>query len=141
MVLIGLGVLYALPFFDPARRQEQETLRKMQEIEKQYQNDTYGGDTPEETLALFVDALKKGDTDLAAKYFVIDEQEKWKQDLSQIKEKGLLSVMIGDLERAELSKKESDRTFFVVVNENNEVTAQIVMKKSNLNKKWKIAEL
>ncbi len=31
--------------------------------------DTYGGKTPQETLDLFVDALRKGDVELASKYF------------------------------------------------------------------------
>lgn len=32
--------------------------------------DTYGGKTPEETLALFVDALERGDATLASKYYM-----------------------------------------------------------------------
>ncbi len=38
-------------------------------------NDAYGGKTPEETLTMFIDALKKGDIDLASKYFTIDTNE------------------------------------------------------------------
>jgi len=33
--------------------------------------DTYGGKTPEETLNLFIEALKKEDLELASKYFVL----------------------------------------------------------------------
>lgn len=43
-------------------------------LEEQYKNDTYGGDTPEETLRLFVEALEKGDFALAAKYYVPEKQ-------------------------------------------------------------------
>jgi hypothetical protein len=32
--------------------------------------DTFGGKTPAETLSLYIDALKKGDYELASKYFV-----------------------------------------------------------------------
>ncbi len=42
-------------------------------------NDKIGGYTPEQTVDLFIAALKKRDYDLASKYFVIDEQEKWKK--------------------------------------------------------------
>ncbi|MEK7143610.1 MAG: hypothetical protein AAB756_02155, partial [Patescibacteria group bacterium] len=61
--------------FDPSV--DTRTFKTAGEFENYYKNldevykkDTYGGATPEETLALFIDALKKGDTDLAAKYFV-----------------------------------------------------------------------
>jgi len=40
-----------------------------------YKADTYGGKTPEETWKMFVDALKAGDTDLAAKYFIVEKQK------------------------------------------------------------------
>lgn len=45
-------------------------------LEEQYKNDTYGGDTPEETLRLFVEALEKKDYSLAAKYYVPEKQAK-----------------------------------------------------------------
>ena len=38
-------------------------------VKEQYRNDTYGGDTPEETWAMFLSALEKRDFDLAVKYF------------------------------------------------------------------------
>src|SRR3989344_2028803 len=66
---------------------EYEALKKL------YEEDTYGGKTPEETLALFIDALKKGNTDLAAKYVVMEEQEKWKIELARIKREDGLSMM------------------------------------------------
>ncbi len=34
-------------------------------------NDTYGGKTPEETLKMFIEALKKEDVELASKYFAL----------------------------------------------------------------------
>ncbi len=47
--------------------------------------DTYGGDTPEETLRLFVEALEKKDYELASKYYVVEEQDDFKKDLSNTK--------------------------------------------------------
>ncbi len=43
--------------------------------------DTYGGKTPNETLAMFVDALKKRDYKLAAKYYLPWEQKEAEEDL------------------------------------------------------------
>lgn len=45
-------------------------------LEKKYRADTYGSSTPEGTLALFIEALKKGDAELASKYFVPESQTK-----------------------------------------------------------------
>lgn len=44
-------------------------------LEAAYRADTYGGETPEATLALFVEALEKKDFELAAKYFVVENQK------------------------------------------------------------------
>jgi hypothetical protein len=37
--------------------------------------DTYGGKTPQETLQMYIEAVEKGDYELASKYFVIGKQE------------------------------------------------------------------
>ncbi|MFC1801984.1 hypothetical protein ACFLY7_00890 [Patescibacteria group bacterium] len=50
----------------------EEYLAKKDEL---YSQDVYGGDTPEETLDLFIDALKKGDVELASRYFRLEDQE------------------------------------------------------------------
>lgn len=49
--------------------------RDLEKQKEAYRKDTYGGDTPEETLRLFVEALEKKDFELAAKYFVVEEQQ------------------------------------------------------------------
>ncbi len=46
-----------------------------QQLDEQYKNDTYGGDTPEETLRLFVEAIEKKDFNLASKYFIPEDQK------------------------------------------------------------------
>ncbi len=58
------------------------------ELQEMYKNDTYGGDTPEETWAMFVDALKKGDTGLASKYFVPEKQDEMEKAFEAGKENG-----------------------------------------------------
>ena len=144
IVLIGFGVLYALSFFDPAHRQEQEMVQKVKEIQKQYQNDTYGGDTPEETLQLFVEALKKGDTDLASKYFVIDEQEDQRQKLERIKVKGFLDKMVRDVEKLDnkYTLREGDKNQFIfeTYNDKKELVLQADLIRGT-NGKWKIQSL
>ncbi|MBU4338041.1 DUF4878 domain-containing protein [Patescibacteria group bacterium] len=106
-------------------------------------NDKIGGDTPEETVDLFIEALKKGDYDLASKYFVIDDQEKWKKTFTEMKDAGRGQGLIDELENAKKiwrTEKESEYKFVIKYNTGTgeeEITNFIVLKK-NLNDKWKI---
>ena len=66
-------------YFSPQAKQNkifEQNLQKytsgMEAFEAAMRADTWGGKTPEETLAMFVDALKKGDIALASKYFMLD---------------------------------------------------------------------
>src|SRR3990167_6156979 len=63
-----------------------------QEAERRYVEamtaDTYGGKTPQETLDMFVEALRAEDIELASKYFMLDEnlsREKWVEILFELK--------------------------------------------------------
>jgi len=138
---VGLGVLFFVQYLRDAEDPEKQAQKYMEALEKAYREDQYGGNTPEETLQLFIDALKKGDTDLAAKYFIIDEQKKWQKNLIAIQEDGELSEMIKDLETADRGKDLNENsTIFVVTNTKNEVITVINIVKSP-NGKWKIADL
>jgi len=74
---------------------EQEKIQE--EFERPYREDKYGGKTPEETFDMFLDALRKGDIDLASKYFVLDKQEQWRGALKQLKDQDILSDFINEL--------------------------------------------
>ena len=65
--------------------------------------DTYGGSTPEETFAMFLDALRAGNTDLASKYFVLSKQEEYAGYLKAVEDDGNLTKMINDFERAQVT--------------------------------------
>lgn len=67
--------------------------------------DNYGGKTEAETFNLFISALEKGDVDLAAKYFMFDEnlsRDKWLKTFTELKDKGFLDEMIKDLDKDKL---------------------------------------
>ncbi len=53
-------------------------------IKEMMKKDDVGGETPEETLRLFIDALKAGDTDLASKYFVLNDQTRALRELMEL---------------------------------------------------------
>ena len=145
IVALGIGALLGVQYWRYQTSPEYRTIQNLKNLEKQYAEDPYGGDTPEETLRLFIDALKNGDTELAAKYFVLDKQQQWREDLAKIKEKGLMDNSIKDLER--LKKKyplgSGDARFifeFETRNEPDELTVQADVAKSP-NGKWKILDL
>ncbi|MCX7589835.1 MAG: hypothetical protein N2Z85_02760, partial [Patescibacteria group bacterium] len=79
-------------------------LQMQANYEKAMKEDTYGGKTPEETLKLFIDALKKEDFDLASKYFVLNYSgivdPKYKEALIKAKNEGKIEKIIDLLSRA-----------------------------------------
>ncbi len=86
LVLISLTIAFLTDYY--GKKSALDAAASQQKIDEEmiqkYNADTYGGKTPEETLALFISALKKGDTTLASKYFILDEQAKWKKNLEKI---------------------------------------------------------
>jgi len=140
VILIGGGVWYGIQYWRYINSEEYQAIKYIKEITKKYAEDTYGGDTPEETLRLFIDALKAGNTDLAAKYFVLDKQQKWKEDLAKIKERGLLGDMVRDLENAKKYRSTTeDQIFFTAGNEAGEAVVSIDLVR--IRNRWKIRGL
>ena len=69
------------------------------DIERAYANDFDGGKTPEETLDLFLIALKAGDAVKASKYYELSIQPKALESLKkELKEKGSLQSSISYFE-------------------------------------------
>ncbi len=66
-ILILVGGIYF--YLNRQNNPYQKGMNAIERYEKLMRQDTYGGKTPEETLKLFVEALKKEDIELAAKYF------------------------------------------------------------------------
>lgn len=137
----GVGAIFAIDYVRYRTSDEYRALKEIEKLKKEYAEDPYGGDTPEETLRLFIDALKKGDIDLATRYFVIDKQDEWKEDLAKIKDKGLLDEMVRDLEREKFKYTISKKVVgFDVANEQKEAILSISVVRAQ-NNKWKIQDL
>ncbi len=51
---------------------------------EELKNDRYGGKTPEETLDLFLEALKKNDPKLAARYYYLEFRYKRKKSFEKV---------------------------------------------------------
>ena len=134
------------------RRWAREAAEAVEKGEKAYVDamtaDTYGGKTPQETLDLFVAALRAGDVDLASKYFLLDEGLSQKSHLELLKEienDGLLSAMIKDIElraKPDTINIINDNDFkFVLYDDFGKVGARINMQFNRYSKIWKIESL
>ena len=145
IVVLGFLVIYGADFYNNPRilrdwLEARKTQKQYEDLKKLYEADTYGGKTPEETLALFIDALKKGDTDLAAKYVFIDDQENGRADLLQAKTTGNLNKVIERFLSLRKSKLNEDEAWFVITDENRVIKYEILLGK-NQKGLWKILEL
>ncbi len=117
-------------------------IKILKEQEEANRNDFVGGDTPEETIDLFVAALKKGDYELAVKYFEIQARPRWEESFKNPNKKNI-DEWIDEIESAKnIWKKEqiSDSNFVFKYNTgigDNERTNFIYIRE-NINNKWKI---
>ena len=113
LILLAGGVMWAvlngMPYINNLRA-NWEAKRLQAQWEKPYREDKYGGKTPEETYDMFLDALRKGDTTLASKYFIV-----YKQDLS--KENILYSTYFYYSEEQKMLIKDggNDKKYFTLI--------------------------
>lgn len=111
-------------------------------LEQQYRNDNYGGETPEETLRLFVEALEAKDLELASKYYLPEHQADQFAELNESNQNGYLSMYISILNKDQESIIFEDKTTAEIrFIENGD---QIHLEQFQINpfsKKWKISKL
>lgn len=123
---------------------------KLEAYKKAMEADIYGGKTPEETLKLFVDALKKGDVELASKYFALDDDtarvdQKWLNGLIEAKEQNQLTSIADELEQKTEPSSEpvpfEGHYRFSVKDKDGNYLAPVVMKLNKYSEVWKIKSL
>ena len=159
LLILGLITIWSTWYFSEEVQQARQykkdveiLSRKIQDQAKKYAADTYGGETPEETYEMFLQALKMEDIDLTSKYFILDKQEEYKQFFTDIKNNNKWDEMIEDLFNTENQKGEmkDDDTYVIrVYSIENYLIAQVVLKiplnlvateKEPLSNIWKITE-
>jgi len=159
LLILGLTTNWLVWYFSAEVQQARQykkdaeiLTRKIQEQAEEYAVDTYGGETPEETYEMFLQALKMEDIDLASKYFILDKQEEYKQFFIDIKNNNKWDEMIEDLFSPDNRKgemKENNTYVIRVYNIENYLIAQVVLKiplnfvatgKEPLSNIWKIIE-
>lgn len=152
LLAIGYGALQWVRDYQYKHSAEYAASQYYDELQQRYQDDTYGGSTPEETLALFIDALKKGDVDLASKYFEIKKQDEAKNTLITLSKN---EKYISEISKAVIKKRNSEGTaeftYQSFLQEPTKVEGtniiipvgpilnSLVLQK--INNKWKISEL
>ncbi len=141
IVLIIIVAVVGIVWWQYTHTDDYLLQKYYEDMERQYMADTVGGATPEETLSMFISALKVGDVDLASKYFVLESQEEWRENLERVKSSESLDAMVRDLGRSKRGRDIAEgSTRFTVTNNNNEVITIINIVQLS-NKIWKILDL
>ena len=146
VVLGGFFIWQNSQEFDPSI--DPDTLTDAKEYEnyytnlkKLYENDTYGGATPEETIALFIDALEKGDIELASKYYLPENQ---KEKLKELQTGGgSSSLFILDFLENQGKGKfvDSNRFYLPILDSKGTFLFDIIFSLNKFTKIWKIESL
>jgi hypothetical protein len=91
-LLVGIAVyLTARPtstltdYTTKAQTYFQDEQAKAAALAELYKQDTYGGATPEETLALYIAALEKGDIETAVNLFAVEDRGAAKSSFARAK--------------------------------------------------------
>lgn len=69
-----------------SERYDQALQKQYDKLKVLYTADKDGGSTPEETIDLFIEALKAGDIEKASKYYVLEKQ---KEELEHLRKKNV----------------------------------------------------
>jgi len=140
LILIGAVLYFGYNPKPKLTEEQKQIIKEYEEIEKAYYEDEYGGETAEETWQMFLDALKNEDVELASKYFAVDKQEQWLNDLNSIKNNAYLGEMLVDLTSDLEVVTNTDEKVVYMVGLGTKVAANVVFIK-NANNKWKIRTL
>ncbi|MBI1998711.1 MAG: hypothetical protein HYS73_00025 [Parcubacteria group bacterium] len=140
IIATALAVWAGTVYLSPEARKAREANDYLERLQAEYANDTYGGATPEETLALFIAALEKGDIELASKYFLPEDREEIKNDIKSAEEAGRIRQSIERFKDLSLETKNGQKAFFITTDANGLVQTQVILDK-NPNGVWKISDI
>ena len=121
VVLVVVGVLVLWALIDSGYQAwegykwQKQTDKFQNALEQPYKDDTYGGKTPEETWGMFLDALKKGDIDLASKYYDVGHQAKGREMIEKLKLDNKFDTWVKNLETLKKDQQQptsNDRLYY-----------------------------
>ncbi len=113
------------------------------ELKEMYKNDTYGGDIPEETLELFVEALKNNDLELASKYFVAEKQDEMLTKLPQAVQSGSVELLVDFYNNGIVNKEchDSSKSCDLGIEKDGQLGFYLQLVLNQQTNKWKISDL
>lgn len=129
------------------RKATEQFYKGLEQYYQVFREDTYGGKTPQETLNMFIEALEKGDIDLAAKYFAMDENQSRKDAEDGLKkafEENRIPTIIKYLKKATPATDNSNTSttaIFYIPNENKEIIHEIEFILNEYSGVWKIKSM
>lgn len=134
-----------LSFKDFLRQQKEqrEFVNQAEELKRAEAQDTVGGKTAEETLNLFVDALKKKDIDGAVKYARIRNREEIKKQLVLTEQKGNWDKFINVINSHKAFNPGASETFLVAEfydDSTPPISVDITMVKNDIGT-WKVTDI
>jgi hypothetical protein len=124
--------------------------KEIAEYEAIERADTYGGNTPQETWALFVAALEVGDTELASKYFVQKRRGEMKRDFELGLSNGGREIQLNYFKTIKEERMQPDGKHFMYLTEPVKVEGiqgidslpfTYELEKSPISGLWKISDL
>ncbi len=123
-----------------------EIQKSIDEYEAAMEADTYGGKTAEETLRMFIDALRNNDAELAAKYTLLDmkgSRGKWIEEIQKKKDEGKLGEVADILSKAvyDASSSYEGTAWFNVLNKDGMADYSALLKLNKYSGVWKIEEM
>ena len=116
-----------------------QQMKAVKMIEKDLvEQDKWGGKTPEETVRLFTEAVKKGDFELASRY---GKEEQIRSKLENLKAENKINQFLKDFDTAELKEIPGfgGNNFHLVINENGKEYWILSLYKSE-GGTWKIVK-
>jgi hypothetical protein len=123
------------------RYQVYKVLSGIEKLKQAYREDTYGGDTPEETLAMFIEAFKAEDLDLASKYFVIEKQAEYLAKMENWVKLGKGEEITKSLENSKMLGVLREDSFVAdmgEVDESGNILHSVEFQLNEFTDKWKL---
>ncbi len=128
-------------------------LQRAEEQKQALANDITGGKTPEETIQLFLAALKTGDMEQAAQYFMLNTNEQspyyltrqeWIDGLNDKQRKGEISTVISTVEKMKPSINQNfgkNSSVYVLLNKDGVADYSLFLRFNTYSNVWKIESL